>query len=139
MATEYEPLECVECGADLLQTQSGNVAFVRKEGERHEVVDIYWACRNGCDASTRDSYKAGGCWTSWIAIDDLTILGQYVGWTIGVMRRMQRGLRFSEQAFEKLETVLRCVSQLVLRPQTQKEEQQSVHLRYLDEVRPEGL
>ncbi len=120
----YEPLEYVCCGKDLLIEKTGIIVFVQKRNTKYvcDTVDIYWVCKGECDEKKRNYYETQGYSTAWEDIGDIAIPGKYLSWNMAILNRMYDNIdRYEKVAFEKLKQFIISISQIVLRDQTDEQ------------------
>lgn len=130
---EYEPLNCVCCGKDLLESRSGIIAFVTDlSSEPHKYVDVYWACKGKCDRYIEQTYNRKEYITGWEDISDILIPGKFIEWNIAHMNRLRKNQDdWKDVAFEKLKDFIIKVSQLVIRNQTEEQIKRWIRLASL--------
>lgn len=148
---QYEPLNCVVCGQDLLSpemsaTYRGNVIWAYEYVDEllldRKVFDFYWVCKEECDKQMAEYYS--NYQTSWQDITDLTIPTRYVQWQMGIMNSIYTGSRryipesngrriYTPEAFERLKDFTIKLAQLMVKRQT---EEQSNRIAALAEIPP---
>ncbi len=140
---EYEPLNCVACGRDLLVADvSSNyeaiVVWVKRDDGNHDVshyVDFYWACKGGCDRKIQNGYSEGYS-TTWQDITDILIPANYVRWHIGIMNAIYDGrAMYNRESFERIKEFTIVIAQLVVRNQREAQDKRLADLSEL----PPGL
>ena len=69
-----EPLSCVLCDEDLLETGFGNVVFfvTTRHGQPAHYLDAYWACKHPCDRFISTAFGGGAGQMQWKSVGELT-------------------------------------------------------------------
>jgi hypothetical protein len=137
---EYEPLKCDYCGKDLLEKSftkkyaSVLVEVTKKtEDDKNYIYDVYCACKRECDRKLELRYKAQGYITKWEDIEDLFIPPEYLRFIFATMNRIKDGTDiYSNEAYQKLKSILIKIGQKVLRYTTEEELKRFKELRIMD-------
>lgn len=129
ITNKYEPLKCKKCGKDLLEEMfkedySANYVQVyayESLTETRMINDVYVACKGKCDDSV-DLALADGLVTNWHDLSDLVIPIEYLRWICTIMDRIRSGQDiYTDEAYDKMKTILIKIAQKVLRYTTEKE------------------
>ena len=134
---KYLSLECKHCHKDLLKRiyeyeYTGLIAFVydykKTENEKGEEIsyeiidDVYWACKDGCDARIDYVKHTLNKDTAWEDIGDLVMPAHFVKWVLSVMNGIENGTsKYTPDAYKKLKYFIMAISQKVMREMTEKE------------------
>lgn len=128
----YVPIECDECGKDLLEAlytdnSKSLIAEVRRralDSPRFTVLAVYCACKGDCDrALERKMYGIHGEGARWVDLSDVAMPNQYLRWVMGMINQLRRGDTFSDEAFDRQKELIIAVGQKVLREVTADEHQ----------------
>ncbi|GKS62696.1 hypothetical protein YTPLAS21_21540 [Candidatus Nitrosocosmicus sp.] len=134
---KYVPLECDNCGKELLTAlfkneDAANIVYVIKDhkNEASEVIDVYCACLGKCDRILRTFYEQEErVITTWVHLSDYIIPTIYLQQIMAFLNDIYMERRkFSDKAFEKLKEVLLILGQKVLREMTEVEQQRVITL-----------
>jgi restriction endonuclease len=130
---DQESLFCKSCGKDLLEPKGGIVVvwrrFDRDENENmmwKEISDVYWCCKGECDKAL-----AGGRVNQqeqWQDIPDLCIPTLYLRRVARFMDEIHEGVKFRDEALEKMRELLVTLFPFVCRHQTMKENERIARL-----------
>ena len=133
---KYEPLLCEYCGEDLLQEHlhdyNATIVFI-KNTTTNEYVDIFACCKGHCDDVLMRTRRPRGCVDEWKDISDWIIPLQYLKQEMAIFNQLYTGVKFSEDAFEKLKQIVICLSQFALRMEDDEQKQRSIDLSMLPE------
>jgi len=127
---DQNSLFCKYCEKDLLDPKSGIVVvwrrFDRDESENlieKEITDVYWCCKGECDKILAANQRQPDYLDGWEDIPDLCIPTLYLRWIAALMNQQHRGIRFRDQALEKMKELLIILFPYVCRDQTTKEKE----------------
>lgn len=126
MFADQKSLLCEYCQKDLLRPKSGMVvvwtAFDRDENENmiwKEITDVYWCCKGECDKAL------AGCRINqqeqWQDVSDLCIPAFYLRRVARFMDEIHKGVKFRNEALEKMRELLITLFPFVCRNQTASE------------------
>ncbi len=94
----HEPLPCMHCGIDLLESGLGVVILIRPRGhEPYRYSHGYWACKGACDKALESTFDATQYSTGWQELEKLTNPLIYKAWH-GRSERLIAAERFSPPA-----------------------------------------
>lgn len=134
---EYVPLECENCGKDLLEKEIQGlniIVFLGKCKNNIEYIeDIYWSCKGNCDDIARGNGEKEGIYDlGWEDISDLIIPTRFIEWLCAILNGMQDGSTvYSDEAFEKLKYFIIAISQLILKDTTEEKKER---IRFLNSI-----
>lgn len=132
LLSEYQPLNCEECGKDLLLEEGYHknkamfVYVTDKKRGKEKIVGLYCACKGFCDKVIRQKYESDknlSCAYS-IELSDLFIPSIYLGTLFDLITGIQfHQIEFTEEALTKLKLILGKVAQRNMRYMTTKEKE----------------
>lgn len=144
--SQYEPLCCMNCGADILskaveESKGSLIGFVRNHNfsqengyKKEKFDDIYFSCKGVCDNLLNDKYSDLGYTVDWKDISDLKIPVEFMRWIMALLNNYQdESVVMEEQAFEKLKSVIMSLGQYTMRDLTDDEDYREDILNMLPE------
>lgn len=113
---EVSPLNCMNCGTDLLTSNSAVIVYVeQRDDDKIHVRDIYWACKGVCDRELK-ALTPDRTATTWIELADLRIPIMFMKHICAWANNAQRGVyTFSDEAHSRRLDYLLALSQAVVR------------------------
>ena len=122
---DQDSLFCEYCGNDLLKPKTGIVVvwtrYDKKSWIEEEITDVYWCCKGECDKTLRARQRQANHLDRWQDIPDLCIPTLYLRRIASLMDQFHRGVRFRDEALEKMKELLITLFPFVCRDQTAKE------------------
>ena len=111
------------CGQDLLSPKPTGILVlwegVQEDLQRgDDIVDVHWCCRGRCDAVLEKRIKAKhgvSIVDGWEDLSDLCIPVVFLQRLMAILNGFQNGDQWSQEAFDKLKTILIAVYQNVSR------------------------
>lgn len=124
----YVPLECHNCGKDLLDglfrsQRSAVVVMLHHDENDCQCVDkVLYACKGECDQALVQRYRRAGQMDGWLELGDLSIPLEFMSRFFAMMNNIRDGeQRFSDEAYKEAKFVFVAMSQKVLRAMTDEE------------------
>lgn len=130
---DYEPLECVLCRTNLLDTGMGNCVWAenRDQAATPRFAGVFWVCKGRCYELVQTALYAEKYSASWIGINELKNPLEYERWDRATSRLIDRG-EVSVAAIAKVEELKRIVAQVAVRPPTDKDIARFREMRMMD-------
>ena len=122
--SDIEPIECENCGTDLLEPPSGIwVIWHRKRNGPDHYVDLHFACKGNCDARIEKKVRArhsreGFIYDGWDDIPDFLIPTVYIKKVMAILNGFARGESYETEPFQKLKRILLATYPYVARDLT---------------------
>jgi hypothetical protein len=123
---EEEPiLLCHYCGKNLLHPKPKGIVVVwtsLSRSEEHERTEhIYWCCKGRCDRVLKAKFWHEGIVDGWEDIPDLIAPIAYIRSVMVMFNQLNRGDRFSKEAFDNMKALHLNLFPLVARDMTEME------------------
>ncbi len=133
VATEHQPLACMRCNKELLETGYGICVWIPNCNLASSpfFTHVYWACKGQCDKEMQAYLGVEKYVTRWEGIDDLTNPLEYKRWARVTSRLIDDG-RLLPSATIKVKELKRIIGPLVARETTKEDIARFLELRMLD-------
>lgn len=131
VAAEYVPLQCKECGKDLLyalftESYNGLIGYAYKIDRAletpHPVEHVYAACKGPCDSAIERRLRRKGLTTAWLDVSDLASPLLFLQYVFSLMNSLRDGSAvFADAGYDELRSVVFALAQKVLRESNEEE------------------
>lgn len=106
MFTNYDPLECKNCGVDVLNNISQSIVVIDEQDNK--VKDVYACCKGKCDDEL-------GRPSGWKELKDFTNPYLYLKHIMAILNNVYEGMEFTEEGLEGYKQVLLRTAPYVFR------------------------
>lgn len=123
---KYEPLNCDNCGKDLLVEMTrtdmhANIVHVTRPDSKH-ILDIYVACQS-CDTILQHRYKIQGLRAQgWNSLNDLLNTATFLRYLMATLNNIRNGAdTYDDKAFSKEKGIFLRLAQKIMREMNQND------------------
>tara|TARA_R110000851_G_scaffold325125_1_gene492884 strand:+ start:686 stop:1639 length:954 start_codon:yes stop_codon:yes gene_type:complete len=122
-------LLCAYCSKSLLKPEPHGIVVVwttmaRNESSTKERTEhAYWCCKGECDRALGIKHNQNGIIDGWEDIPDLINPLAYIRWVMTMFNEFHRGMSYSDDALERMKTLLINLFPLVSRDMTLEEKE----------------
>lgn len=118
-------LDCWYCKKSLLHPELHGIVVIltslSQDKKPRETKHVYWCCKGQCDRALEQRYSGDECVDGWDDIPDIIAPVAYIRWVTVILNQLQRGDKFSDEAFKSIKDLLLNLFPLVARDMTEKE------------------